>query len=97
MHRFFKLQGKKIRRRIAVLAFFLLGYLVYKYAWREYVIKYPEQCTAYPNDQIRTMSENNYSFDQIEEDLNRFGIMDGGLYVSKNKSINFNNKKTVYQ
>jgi len=81
----------KTKLRLVVILMCFVGYFLYRQLpTREYIIKFPEQCTAYPNKAIKLISERNYSFNQIDVYLKKFGIMDGGLYVPKNKSIIFN-------
>ncbi len=78
----------KTKLRLVVILMCFVGYFLYRQLpTREYIIKFPEQCTAYPNKAIKLISERNYYFNQIEDNLKKFGIMNGGLYVPKNKSI----------
>ncbi len=46
------------------------------------VIKYKEQCYAYPNKLINNISENNFTFSQIENDL-KLNLVKGGIFYSQ--------------
>ena len=71
---------------ITVSFLYLLGNLVNELFYKEIIDKYSEQCSAYPNQLIKTITENQNTYEQIEANLKEFNIGKGGAFITQNKS-----------
>lgn len=81
----FRTRKQRIITFLAIGIAILLLRLIYVFIIKEHVIKFDSQCTAYPNNLLKTITAKEKTYQEIENDLKGINIKKGGTFIPENK------------
>ena len=82
---FRKLRYIKVMYILLIVCVLFSIYSIHVYLVGEKIIKFDSQCTAYPNNLLKTISEKEATFSEIEAVFRGINVKLGGTYIPQNK------------